>query len=206
MIMDVIQRLFISGGIGIIISLIYFFTTEKHRVEREMIHSLIFLNMIICLAMMAIGNNLASAFGLVGAVSIIRFRTSVKSARDMAFVFFTVVAGMAMGLGFVIMAITGFVVIGIMIVVIYLFNHINRPRDILHCHIKVSYWGLLKHRFSIEEILGKIGLLSIKSDGNKVNLLYRLELNSSNEIDRIIESINALEELKDVKIQVLEIS
>lgn len=206
MILNVIQRLFISGGIGIIISLIYFFTTEKHRVEREMIHSLIFLNMIICLAMMAIGNNLASAFGLVGAVSIIRFRTSVKSARDMAFVFFTVVAGMAMGLGFIVMALSGAAVIGIMIVLIYIFNHINSPRDTLHCHIKVSYWGLLEHRFSIEEILGRIGLLSIKSDGNKVNLLYRLELNSSREIDRVIESINALEELKDVKIQVLEIN
>lgn len=193
-----------SGGIGSIISIIYFYTTEKPKVDREMIHSFIFLNMIICLAMMAIGNNIASAFGLVGAVSIIRFRTSVKSARDMAFVFFTVVTGMAMGLGYIEMALIGATVIAVMILIIYIFNRINRPRKTLHYHIRISYTGLVEDRYLIENILGEIELEAIDTERERVKLLYRLVLNNISDIDQIIKRINALEELNVVKVKFLE--
>jgi hypothetical protein len=49
---------------------------------------------------MLIGDNLARSFGLVGAVSIIRFRVAVKPPMDMAFIFLIIVLGMACGLGF----------------------------------------------------------------------------------------------------------
>ena len=50
--------------------------------------------------MMIIGSNIARAFSLVGALSIIRFRTAIKESRDVAFVFMTMATGMAAGTGF----------------------------------------------------------------------------------------------------------
>jgi len=48
---------------------------------------------------MVIGNNLARAFGLVGAMSIIRFRTAIKETQDIIFIFFALAIGMASGVG-----------------------------------------------------------------------------------------------------------
>ncbi|MSR46511.1 MAG: DUF4956 domain-containing protein [Planctomycetes bacterium] len=61
--------------------------------------TLVLLTMLVALTTIVIGSNLARAFGLVGALSIVRFRTVVEDTRDTAFVIFAVVAGMALGAG-----------------------------------------------------------------------------------------------------------
>ena len=55
--------------------------------------------MLIAIVMVVIGDSVARAFSLVGALSIIRFRTVVQDARDIAFVFFSLAVGMAIGAG-----------------------------------------------------------------------------------------------------------
>jgi hypothetical protein len=60
-----------------------------------------------------IGNNVARAFGLVGALSIVRFRTVVDDTRDTAFVIFAVVTGMAVGAGLLVGALVGLPVVGL---------------------------------------------------------------------------------------------
>ena len=59
--------------------------------------TLIFVTVITAMVVMVIGNNLARAFALVGAMSIIRFRTVVKDTKDTAFVFFALASGLATG-------------------------------------------------------------------------------------------------------------
>jgi uncharacterized membrane protein YhiD involved in acid resistance len=72
--------------------------------------------------MMVIGNNLARAFGLVGALSIIRFRTAVKDTIDIVYIFFGLAIGMAAGVSYFKIAIAGTVFISL---VLYLFSKIN---------------------------------------------------------------------------------
>jgi len=62
--------------------------------------TLVLLSVLIALVTVVIGENLARAFGLVGALSIVRFRTVVEDTRDTAFVIFAVVVGMAVGAGY----------------------------------------------------------------------------------------------------------
>jgi uncharacterized membrane protein YhiD involved in acid resistance len=61
---------------------------------------------------MVIGSNLARAFGLVGAMSIIRFRTAVKDTQEIMFIFFALAVGMATGAGLSMIAVTGTIVVG----------------------------------------------------------------------------------------------
>ena len=63
------------------------------------------------MVIMIIGNNLARAFALVGALSIIRFRTVVKDTKDTAYIFWALAAGMASGTGSYFLAIAGTVII-----------------------------------------------------------------------------------------------
>src|SRR5262245_23596081 len=69
--------------------------------------TLVLLTVVIALVTMVIGNSVARAFGLVGALSIVRFRTVVEDTRDTAFVIFAVVVGMAVGAGYAAVAAIG---------------------------------------------------------------------------------------------------
>src|SRR5262245_8705955 len=69
--------------------------------------TLVLLTVVIAVVTMVIGSNLARAFGLVGALSIVRFRTVVEDTRDTAFVIFAVVVGMAIGAGYALLAAIG---------------------------------------------------------------------------------------------------
>ncbi len=74
--------------------------------------------MITAIVIMVIGNNLARAFGLVGAMSIIRFRTAVKETQDIVFIFFSLAIGMAAGVGFHAIAITGTLFVGLILLIL----------------------------------------------------------------------------------------
>ena len=74
--------------------------------------SLVTLAMITAVVIMAIGNNLARAFGLVGAMSIIRFRTAVKDTQDLVFIFLALAMGSAAGVGFHRLAVVATLVVG----------------------------------------------------------------------------------------------
>jgi uncharacterized membrane protein YhiD involved in acid resistance len=75
--------------------------------------TLVLLTILIAMVTLVIGNNLARAFGLVGALSIVRFRTVVEDTRDTAFVIFAVVVGMAIGAGFLLVPLAGIPVVAV---------------------------------------------------------------------------------------------
>lgn len=88
--------------------------------------------MITALVIMVIGNNLARAFGLVGAMSIIRFRTAVKDTQDIVFIFFALATGMAAGVGLRLVAFAGTIFIGLILLLMAKTNYAApRKREFL---------------------------------------------------------------------------
>lgn len=85
--------------IGMGIALVYRVTTRNSAISQSFLITIVMLSMVSALVMMVIGNSLIRAFSLIGALSIIRFRTVVKENRDIAFIFFALGAGMASGIG-----------------------------------------------------------------------------------------------------------
>jgi len=117
---------------GFFVSLLYRRTYHKSTYSVTFASSIAPLAMITALVIMVIGNNLARAFGLVGALSIIRFRTAIKSPQDIVFIFFALAVGMAAGVGLHLSAIVGTVFIGLSIFVLSRFNHaVPRKGDFL---------------------------------------------------------------------------
>ncbi len=96
---EVVGNLCVALSCGYFISLIYRFTYKGPGYSVSFAHSIILLSMITSVVIIVIGNNLARAFGLVGAMSIVRFRTAVKETRDIVFIFFGLTIGMAAGVG-----------------------------------------------------------------------------------------------------------
>jgi len=104
---DVLANLMVSLVCGLIIAFFYKLTYKGAGYTNSFIVSLVVLSLITTVIIMVIGNNLARAFGLVGAMSIIRFRTAVKETLDIIFIFFSLAIGMAAGIGLPSIAIGG---------------------------------------------------------------------------------------------------
>ena len=78
--------------------------------------------MLISLIMLVVGSNIARAFALVGALSVVRFRNAIKETRDVGFIFLVMAIGMAAGTRFFLLAVVATVAICLVIVVMYRFN------------------------------------------------------------------------------------
>ena len=91
-----LARLLLAAVLGLLVSLIYRRTQGGNRTD-GLQTTLVMLAVLIAMVTQVIGDNVARAFSLVGALSIVRFRTVVRDTRDTAFVIFAVVVGMAVG-------------------------------------------------------------------------------------------------------------
>lgn len=122
---EVATTLTIGGTIGIIaasltlgflISLVYIYTHKKDVNSGNFIITLIMLPAIVSIIILLIGNNIARAFSLAGAFSLIRFRSAPGDSKDIAFAFFALGVGLACGMGFIAYAVLfAFILCGVMI-------------------------------------------------------------------------------------------
>lgn len=95
----ILANIALAFFLSVLISWIYKKTHSGLSYSRSFVFTLILMSILISVVMTVVGNNLASAFTLLGAFTIIRFRTAIKETRDIAFVFWALVIGMAVGTG-----------------------------------------------------------------------------------------------------------
>lgn len=114
---QVMLNLLAATGLSLLTALVYRRTHHGLSYSQGFVVSMVFVSVIACGAIMVIGSSIARAFGLVGALSIIRYRTVVKDTRDASFIFLALVAGFAAGTGnFLIGALTVATVLGLALV------------------------------------------------------------------------------------------
>ncbi|MBQ3662619.1 MAG: DUF4956 domain-containing protein [Clostridia bacterium] len=114
----VVLTLLIALGVGGFLFLIYKKTFIGVVYSRSFNISLILLTMVSALVLMLISSNLTLSLGMVGALSIVRFRTAIKDPIDTVFMFWAVGEGLALGAGFVDVGLIGALVIGVIMLVI----------------------------------------------------------------------------------------
>lgn len=114
---EMLLSIFVSLSCSFIISVIYRFTYRGPGYSESFVDSIVFLSIITTIVIMIIGNNLARAFGLVGALSIIRFRTAIKDTIDIVYIFLSLAIGMACGVGYHKLAFAATVIIGLILIV-----------------------------------------------------------------------------------------
>ena len=85
---EIVINLILAFIFGLVISLVYKFTHKGLSYSQSFMITNVFVSVIVCMVIMIIGNNLARAFALVGALSIIRFRTVVKDTKDTPHIYF----------------------------------------------------------------------------------------------------------------------
>ncbi|MCB0635461.1 MAG: DUF4956 domain-containing protein [Lewinella sp.] len=182
-IFDFAANLLISLACGIVIALVYRFTYRGGSYSPTFVNSLVLLSLITTVVILVIGNNLARAFGLVGAMSIIRFRTAVRDVQDIVFIFFSLCIGMAAGVGLNSIALLGTLFIGLVILLLD-GTEFGRPVHLKHL-LQLTYTGTPAQEASLRQLLGQYcrttQLVNLRQlhDQEYVEAFYHLSLRRS---------------------------
>lgn len=96
---QILAQILIAIVLGFVIYLSYYLAHAGTVYSRKFNVSLVVLTVLTTIVMTAIGNNVALSLGMVGALSIVRFRTAIKDSRDTVYIFWAIVAGLSCGVG-----------------------------------------------------------------------------------------------------------
>mgnify|MGYP001088015665 CR=1 FL=1 len=114
---DSLLGLLAAFGIGLFIYFIYKKTFSGVIYSHTFNISLIVMSMATALIIIGISSNVLLSLGMVGALSIVRFRTPIKDPMDIVYLFWTIVAGILCGAGFILLAVFGSLLIGLVLVI-----------------------------------------------------------------------------------------
>lgn len=125
-ILDMAIALVLAFGLGMFIFLVYKKTYQGVMYSSSFGTTLVALTMITTVVIIAVTSNVVLSLGMVGALSIVRFRTAIKEPLDIAFLFWSIAAGIVLAAGMIPLAVIGSVIIGVMLLVM-----VNRKS---HCN------------------------------------------------------------------------
>ena len=199
---EILINLIIAFFLGFIISLVYKKTHKGLSYSQSFVLTNIFVCVIVSMVIMVIGNNLARAFALVGALSIIRFRTVVKDTKDTAFIFWSLAAGMASGTGSYFLAISGTAVISMIALVLYYTNYgsIFKSEFIIQFRSRNSAKNKKNYNKIFSEYCKSSTLLNAESsgDGQSLKLSFDIVLKENKTYDEFIQKLSKVSSLSEV--------
>ena len=202
----VLTDLLLSFVLGTAVASLYTFTHRGLSYSRNMVHSIVLLSMIVTMVMLVVGDSIARAFGLVGALAIIRFRTVVRDARDTTFIFLALAVGISIGAHHYAVAVLGTIVIGGVTALLQFSGFATRHSDT----------GLLRVRgvggiaMAVEEVLGEwcrtFELVAERrgADGEQAELSYEVRLFHPGERKELIDAVRAVQGASQVTVAIEE--
>jgi len=115
--LDMILTIALAFGIGVFIFFVYKKTFSGVMYSSSFGITLVALTMITSITILAVTSNVVLSLGMVGALSIVRFRTAIKEPLDIAFLFWSIAAGIILAAGLIPLAVIGSIVIGLILLI-----------------------------------------------------------------------------------------
>ena len=195
-ILDMVVALALAFCIGLFIFMVYKKTYTGVMYSAGFGVTLVAMTMITTLVILAVTSNVVLSLGMVGALSIVRFRTAIKEPLDIAFLFWAIAAGIVLAAGMIPLAIFGSVVIGIMLLVFVNKKSSTHPYIlVLQCE---DYNSETKAKQYVEQQAGKVVVKSKSAQKGLVELNLEIRLKDDN-----TDFVNALSEMQGVHSAVL---
>ncbi|MBL7829096.1 MAG: DUF4956 domain-containing protein [Saprospiraceae bacterium] len=199
---DVLANLLVALVCGIALSLIYRATYRGPSYSVTFVNSLVLLTIIASIVIMVIGNNIARAFGLVGAMSIIRFRTAIRDTMDLVFIFLSLAIGMACGVGFSVVALVGTLLAGLVVIALTV-THFGAPRR-RHFLLQIlrNSGEQTDLTQSINRYCKTLKLVSMKNVGlnDLTESNYHITLRDTRKTDEIVKQLKQLQGVMQVNV------
>lgn len=202
----VVLRLVLALALGAAVAWIYVRTSRRTAAGESFPVTLALLAVLIAMVTQVIGDNVARAFSLVGALSIVRFRTVVRDTKDTAYVIFAVVVGMAVGAQNLWVAVIGIAVIGVAMMGVAQWQkpyQREAPGYLLTVRIGSgedldrTAGGALRQHLQSRQLLS-VGTLK---QGAVKEYVYEARLRADSTPEGLVEAMNQVEGVQDVRMQ-----
>ena len=204
---DVLVRLSLALLFGGLVSWIYCRTRKGEAIAPSFPTTLVLLSVLIAMVTQVIGDNVARAFSLVGALSIVRFRTVVRDTQDTAYVIFAVVVGMAVGAKNPWVATIGLGVVGLAAAVMMFL----RPGTVIDddpdyvLSLKVGLGQdlnkILDGQCDAHLTERKLLSLGTGKQGIALSAIYQVRLRSGASADELVRILNRTEGVQSVQLE-----
>jgi len=195
-ILDMVLAMVLAFGLGLFIYLIYKKTYQGVMYSSSFGLTLVALTMITTLVILAVTSNVVLSLGMVGALSIVRFRTAIKEPLDIAFLFWAIAAGIVLAAGMIPLAVFGSIVIGL---ILLFFANRRESSDpyitVLRCSSSESEKAASAF---LQEKVSKCVVKSKTVRKGQIELTMEIRLNDDN-----TDFINALAGIEGVESAVL---
>ena len=195
-VLDMALALILAFGLGLFIFLIYKKTYSGVMYSSSFGVTLVALTMITTLVILAVTSNVVLSLGMVGALSIVRFRTAIKEPLDIAFLFWAIAGGIVLAAGMLPLAIFGSVLIGVIILIFANRRDMSNPYIVvLRCdghdsEVKaLDFLGTRVRKYTVKSKTAQKGLVEL-------NLEIRMK-------DDNTDFVNELSEIGGVESAVL---
>ena len=205
----VLLSLLLAFVLGQVLAWVYYFTHSGLSYSRSFVQSLILITVVIAMVMAVIGTSFITAVGLMGALAIIRFRNIIKDTRDIAFIFCSLVIGMASGSQRYAVAIVGTVILCLIIIYLYLVGfgthqpHNGFLRFVSSVHIGPdSPVPNILRRFC-----GSYTLISAQASGfgtSEVEYAYQLMIRDASKNQQMLSELQRVDGLENISLTMQE--
>lgn len=190
---DIILGLFVSLLAGLFILLVYRNAMRQISANRSFCITLMLVCSISAMVVLTITSNLALSLGMVGALSIVRFRTAIKDASDTAFMFWAVAAGITAGAGFYLLTAIGCLFIGVLCLVSNIICNFSDKPYLLVVKAEDSNAAELVEK-AVAKTKMAYRLSSLVDNGTGMEVIYELGLKDSGR-----EKVLALKDIPGVR-------
>jgi hypothetical protein len=204
---DLAFRLVVASVLGGLVAGTYWLTQRREKAPAPgFLGTLVLLAVLIAMVTLVIGDNVARAFSLVGALAIVRFRTIVEDTRDTAFVIFAVVVGMAVGGGSVTIALVGFPVVAAAALLFRPGGVLRGPRPVeatlvLRLGLGHDPDTLLRDVFARHASRWRVIAGSTARQGAALDLTYSLRLRREDGMIAFVRDLNQVEGVQAVELR-----
>ncbi len=201
---DIVFVIVLSFLLSLVIARVYQLTYKGVSYTQSYVHTLIMMTMIVAVIMLIIGSNIARAFSLVGALSVVRFRNAVKDTRDVGYIFFAMGIGMACGTRFYLLAVIATLVISFILWGMATLNLF--ARQMREQILKIRLPGDMRYDTLFERVfaryLNRYELIAIESvqAGALTELVYGVELKKPTEAQSFMNELRGLNDNNKVSL------
>ncbi len=195
-VVDVVASLALSFILATVIGWVYRYTHKNVSYSQSYVQTLVMVCMVISVIMLVVGSNIARAFALVGALSVIRFRNAIKETRDVGFIFLAMAIGMTTGTRFYLLAVAATAIICLVLMIMHRFNWFKL--DVRRQVVKVQVPPEPEYTPRVEDVLiehcSEFELVSTESarSGALTELYYTAQLKKGRSAGELIAGLGAV--------------
>jgi uncharacterized membrane protein YhiD involved in acid resistance len=205
---DIVLSLLLAFILSQVLAWVYYFTHSGLSYSRSFVQSLILITVVVAMVMAVIGNSIITAVGLMGALAIIRFRNIIKDTRDVAFIFCSLVVGMAAGSQRYATAIVGTVILSLIAIYLYLTGFgSHQPHN---GFLRFSLRGHVGPDHPVTAILkrfcGSFTLISVQDTGfgGPAEYAYQLMIRSAARNEQMMSELEKIVGIESVSLTMQE--